>query len=330
MATDKRFEPDAATLLDIWRRVALLHANDERARKVIRSGQFPMVYYSYRGQEIIPAALAASLRDDDYLCTIYRGIHDMLAKGFPLDILWAELAGRATGSCKGKGGPMHLTFPEKGVMVTTGVVGSAMPIANGLGWAAQLDGTDRVAVATFGDGASNIGAFHEALNLASVWKLPVIFLCQNNQFAEHTTYAAGTSARQISDRAVGYSMPGVRVDGNDPAAMYAVAAEAVSRARAGEGPTLIEAMTFRFMGHVFGDPDACIPKDMKDAAMAADPVPRFRAQLIADGIATEEQLAAIEAEIEAAIDKAVEFALASPFPDTDELRRDVFAEEIAA
>ncbi|MBW8814193.1 MAG: thiamine pyrophosphate-dependent dehydrogenase E1 component subunit alpha [Caulobacterales bacterium] len=330
MATPDAFEPDSATLLEIYRRVALLHANDERARKVIRSGQIAMVYYSYRGQEVIPAALSAALRDDDYLCTIYRGIHDMLAKGFPLDILWAELAGRATGSCKGKGGPMHLTYPEKGIMVTTGVVGSTMPIANGLGWAAQLDGTDRVVVATFGDGASNIGAFHESLNLAAVWKLPVIFLCQNNQFAEHTTYEAGTSAKQIADRAQGYNIPGVRVDGNDPAAMYRAAAQAVARARAGEGPTLIEAMTFRFMGHVFGDPDAYIPKDMKAAAMADDPVPKFRARLIQDGIATDDQLSAIEAGIEAQIDAAVAFALASPFPETDELRRDVFAEEIAA
>lgn len=324
------FQPDAAKLLDIYRRVALLHANDERARKVILSGKIAMVYYSYRGQEIIPAAMSAALRDDDQICTIYRGIHDMLAKGFPLNTLWAELAGKSTGSCKGKGGPMHLTYPEKGIMVTTGIVGSSMPIANGLGWAAQLDGSDRVAVATFGDGASNIGAFHEALNMAAVWKLPVIFLCQNNRFAEHTTYEAATSARQIADRALGYSIPGVRVDGNDPVAMYAVAAEAVARARAGEGPTLIEAMTFRFMGHNFGDDDSYIPKEEKTAAIEADPVPIFRAKLITDGIATEAELAAIEAEIESQIDAAVQFALDSPVPDTNELRKDVFAEEIAA
>lgn len=330
MTARDRFEPDHQTLLDIYRRVALLHANDERARKVIRSGQIAMVYYSYRGQEIIPAALSAVLRDDDYLCTIYRGIHDMLAKGFPLDLLWAELAGRTTGSCKGKGGPMHLTYPAKGIMVTTGIVGSSMPIANGLAWGAQVAKTDQVAVATFGDGASNIGAFHEALNLAAVWKLPAIFLCQNNQFAEHTTYAKGTSALRIADRAHGYNIPGVRVDGNDPVAMYAAANEAVARARAGEGPTLIEAVTFRFMGHVFGDADGYIPKDMKAAAMADDPVPKFRARLLADGIATEAQLADIEADIEARIDAAVAFALASPLPQPDDLRHDVFAEEILA
>src|SRR5271156_3583170 len=143
--------------------MALLKANDERSRKMITTGRLVTPYYSYRGQEVIPAALSVSLTDSDYLCTIYRGIHDMLAKGMPLKALWAEIAGRVDGTCKGKGGPMHLTYPARGIMVTTGVVGSSMPIANGLGWASQLSGDRHVTVATFGDGASNIGAFHESL-----------------------------------------------------------------------------------------------------------------------------------------------------------------------
>jgi pyruvate dehydrogenase E1 component alpha subunit len=328
--TRNSFEPDNAKLLDIWRRVALLYANDERARRIMRSGQIAMIYYSYRGQEIIPSALAAALRDDDYICTIYRGIHDMLAKGLPLDLLWAELAGRTTGSCKGKGGPMHLTNPEKGIMVTTGVVGSSMPIANGLAWAAQLDGVDRVSVANFGDGASNIGAFHESLNLASVWKLPTIFVCQNNLYAEHTTFEKCTGGQNISARAAGYGVPGIRVDGNDPVAMYAAANEAVQRARAGEGPTLIEAMTFRFFGHVVGDDDSYMDKAQKQRAMADDPVPRFRKKLIDERIATEEQLAEIDAGIARQIEAAIEAAMAAPYPALDELRHDVFAEEIPA
>ena len=324
---DKQLAADSAALLGIYKRAALLKANDERARKVILSGQIAMVYYSYRGQEIIPAVMGELLRDDDGLCTIYRGIHDMLAKGFPLRELWAELAGRRTGSCKGKGGPMHLTYPPKGIMVTTGIVGSSAPIANGLAWAAQLDGSDRVAVCTFGDGASNIGAVHEAMNLAAVWKLPTIFVCQNNLFAEHTTFEKMTGGANVANRAASYGMPGVRVDGNDPLEMFAVANEAIDRARAGEGPTLIEAMTYRFFGHVFGDADAYMDKERKAAAMAADPVPRFRAHLIAEGIASEDQLAAMEARIEADIDEAVEYALASPFPEVEELSRDVFAQE---
>ena len=323
--------PANEILLDIYRRAALLKANDERARKVILSGQIAMVYYSYRGQEIIPAALAACLRDDDTLCTIYRGIHDMLAKGFPLNELWAELAGRTTGSCKGKGGPMHLTYPPKGIMVTTGVVGSSAPIANGFGWVAQIRGEDTVHIATFGDGASNIGAVHEAMNLASVWKLPVIFVCQNNLYAEHTTFEKMTGGENIASRAAGYGMVGERVNGNDPLAMYEAASRAVSRARAGEGPTLLECMTFRFFGHSFGDDDSkYMPRDQKAAAMEADPVPALRARIIAEGIATETEVEAIEREIEAAIDEAVKFALESPWPTPDALRFDVFEQEIPA
>ncbi|MEY4721738.1 MAG: hypothetical protein RIQ46_1463 [Pseudomonadota bacterium] len=316
--------PDGPTQLEMFRKMALLKANDERSRKVITTGRLVMPYYSYRGQEAIPAAMAVNLKDTDYLCTIYRGIHDMLAKGLPLNDLWAEIAGRVDGTCKGKGGPMHLTDIKHGVMVTTGIVGASMPIANGLAWASQLRGEDRVSVATFGDGASNIGAFHEALNLAAVWKLPTIFVCQNNQWGEHTAYAKATGAARIADRAIAYGMPGVRVDGNDPVALYTVFAEAVARARAGEGPTLIEAMTFRFHGHVFGDQGNYIPKEEYAAAVANDPYPRFRAKLIADGIATEEQLAGIEADQETALDAAVEYALASPFPGAEELRTDVY------
>lgn len=320
--------PDAQTQIEIYRRMALLKANDERSRKVITTGRLVMPYYSPRGQEVIPSAMSVNLSDEDYICTIYRGTHDMLAKGFPLKDLWAEIAGRISGTCKGKGGPMHLTYPDKGIMVTTGIVGSSMPIANGIAWGSQIKGNGRVTVAYFGDAASNIGAFHEALNLASVWKLPVIFVCQNNEWGEHTAYEK-TSNVAVATRAASYGMPGERVDGNDPFAMYAIAKEAVERARAGEGPTLIEAMTYRFHGHVFGDQDAYMDKDRKAEAIANDPVPRFRAKLIADGIADEEQLASIEAGIISDIDEAVEYALAAEYPGVEELKRDVFATEIA-
>jgi len=323
-----RAAPDAATQIEIYRRMVLIKANDERSRKVIMTGRLVMPYYSPRGQEVIPSAISVNLTDDDYICTIYRGSHDQLAKGLPLKDLWAEVAGRTSGTCKGKGGPMHVTYPAKGIMVTTGIVGSTIPIANGLAWGSQLKGDGRVTVASFGDGAANIGAFHESLNLAAVWKLPVIFVCQNNEWGEHTAYEKTSNVR-VADRAAAYGMPGERVDGNDPFAMYAAAHEAVRRARAGEGPTLIEAMTYRFFGHVFGDQDAYMDKARKAEAMANDPVPRFRQRLIDDGIANEDQLAAMEAEIEKQIDEAVEYALASDFPGIEELKRDVFAEELA-
>ena len=286
-------KPDAATQVEIFRRMALLKANDERARRAVTTGRLMMVYYSYRGQEVIPAALSVNLNDDDYLVTIYRGIHDMLAKGLPLKELWAEMAGRVDGTCKGKGGPMHLTYPKKGIMVTTGIVGSSMPIANGLGWAAQLDGSKRVAVATFGDAAANIGAFHESLNLASIWKLPVIFLCQNNRWGEHTAYEKSTPIERIADRAASYGMPGIHVDGNDPVAMYGAAREAVERARAGEGPTLIEAMTFRHPRTRFRRRRAAIfpRRTMEECHCGQGSISgAFAPSLIADRIATEEQI----------------------------------------
>lgn len=322
--------PDRPTLLDMYHRMKLIKQNDERFRSVIKAGKIVAPYYSPRGQEVIPSAVSVNLSNSDYICTIYRGIHDMIAKGVPLNLLWAEIAGKVTGTCKGKGGPMHVTHPESGVMVTTGVVGSSMPIANGLALAAQIRGEKRVAVAYFGDGASNIGAFHEALNMAAVWKLPVVFVCQNNGYGEHTRYELATSAAKISDRAIGYQIPGITVDGNDPLAMYAVAREAIERARAGKGPTLIEAKTFRFFGHVFGDADKYMQPGEKDAAMARDPVPRFRSWLIEQGHASEADLANMEAAIEKEIDAAVDFALTSPSPSIDELKRDIFAEERVA
>lgn len=324
------YAPDGATQLEIYKRVALLKANDERSRKVIMSGRLVMPYYSYRGQEIIPAAMAAVLTDDDYWVTIYRGIHDMLAKGMPLNDLWAEIAGRVDGTCKGKGGPMHLTYPKKGIMVTTGIVGSSMPIANGLAWAAKLDKSTRVVVAYFGDGASNIGAFHESLNLASVWKLPVLFVCPNNGFAEHTRFEHSTSVDKISTRAIAYGMPGFTVDGNDPDDMYTHVHAAIERARAGEGPTLLECTTFRFLGHVLGDDDFYITKEEKADAMAKDPLPALRARLIAQGHASEDELTAMQLALEAEIAEAQAFGMNSPLPSVDELRRDVFAQEIAA
>ena len=210
-------------------------------------------------------------------------------------------------------------------MVTTGIVGAGIPIANGFGLAAQLDGTDQVCVVNFGDGASNIGAFHEGLNMASVWKLPVVFVCQNNLYGEHTPYRMATNVELISDRAAAYGMPGVTVDGNDPIATWQAMGDAIARARAGEGPTLIEARTYRFWGHLMGDAMEYMDKEERKAAMADDPVVRYRGWLLEHGHATEEQLAEVEEIITAAIDDAVEFALNSPFPDEAELYTDIYA-----
>jgi len=321
--------PDSNTLVEIYRKMTLIKFNDDRITAATRAGRLTAPYYSARGQEAIPAAICVVLNERDYITTIYRGVHDMLAKGVPSKLLWAEIAGRATGTCKGKGGTMHITHPATGCMVTTGIVGAGMPIACGMALASQLRGDGRVSVANFGDGASNIGAFHESLNLASVWKLPVVFVCQNNQYAEHTVYAKGTSIGRVSDRAAAYNMPGIHVDGNDPVAVFGAAKQAIERARGGGGPTLIEAKTFRFNGHVLGDAGSYIPGAEYAKAVANDPYPRFRGWLEGQGHAAASQLDSIDAAITKEIDEAVAFAMSSPQPDIAELKRDVYAYELA-
>ena len=322
--------PDVAALTRIYEIATTIRQTDEKIRTLLMSGQIRSTYYSPAGQELISAGIGVQLRPTDFCVTTYRGIHDQIAKGVPLRDLWAEYLGKATGTCKGKGGPMHVTLPSVGMMVTTGVVGSGLPIANGLALASQLRGDDAVTIANFGDGASNIGAFHEALNMASVWKLPVIFVCQNNRYGEHTRYEWATSAPQVADRAPGYGMVGVTIDGNDAVAVYEAASAAIARARAGEGPTLLECMTYRFHGHIMGDDMGYMPKEERDAAMAADPMPRFRSWLVEQRHLSEGDLTQIEQKVAAAIDDAADFAINSPGPDLTELYTDVYGEVVPA
>jgi TPP-dependent pyruvate/acetoin dehydrogenase alpha subunit len=316
--------PSPEVLIDIFTRAMRIKMNDERVRKTILSGKLKSTYYSPRGQEMIPSAISCLLRGDDQIVTTYRGIHDQIAKGIPLRLLWAEYAGKVTGACKGKGGPMHITHLQTGIMVTTGIVGASMPIANGLALDAQNRGLDRVVIAYFGDGAANIGAFHEALNMASLWHLPVVFVCQNNRYAEHTAYKFGTASATISQRSSSYEMPGVTVDGNDPIAVWVAARSAIDRARSGGGPTLLEAMTFRFEGHNLGDMSAYIPKEEMTSAKADDPIPRLRQQLLHEHVLSEADIERIESGLTAEIDDALEFALASAYPTQDELLVDVY------
>ncbi len=320
---------DTNTHLSMYRKMVLVKLNDDRLHTEIRAGRLISPLYSARGQEVIPAAVSVNLQPEDYVVTIYRGIHDSLAKGVPVNDLWAELAGRAAGTCKGKGGPMHITHPKTGVMVTTGIVGSGIPIGAGLALSSAFKKDGRVTISNFGDGASNIGSFHEGLNLASVWNLPVVFVCQNNRYAEHTAYSKGTSIERISDRAAAYGMPGIHVDGNDPIAMHAAAKEAIDRARNGGGPTLIEAMTFRFCGHIIGDDSHYIPEAEMAEAQANDPLPQYRQWLIDNGHASDEELASMEADIGNQIDAAVEYAYSCDYADPIEVKRDVYAHEIA-
>jgi acetoin:2,6-dichlorophenolindophenol oxidoreductase subunit alpha len=319
-------EPGVDVLLGMYEVQAKIAAVDEQFRQRIARGQVSLVYYSPRGQECISAALGARLRVDDYLVTTYRGLHDQIAKGIPLPELVAEYLGRSSGTCGGKGGPMHVTHAASGVMVTTGIVAGGLPIANGLAVAAVLDDSDRVTVVCFGDGATNNGAFHEAVNLAAVWDLPVIFLCQNNQYGEHTPIGRSMRVPTVAQRAGAYGIASARVDGNDPVAMWHEIGAAVERAREGGGPTLIDALTYRFYGHILGEDLAYQPAAEREAAIAADPVPAYRARLITEYGIADSVLREIDRDVAVEVDDAFTVALASPEPDISSLYTDVVAE----
>ena len=301
-------------------------ACDEALRTGLSSGRFAFSYYSPRGQEAVAAGFAAAIEEPDMLVTTYRGLHDQIAKGVPLHPLLAEMLGRSTGTNGGKGGPMHVVSPEVGLMLTTGVVGSGLPIAVGLAWASQLTGDARVTVACFGDGATNIGAFHEALNLASVWRLPIVFLCQNNRYGEHTPIERHQRIAHVADRAAAYAIPGVTVDGNDPVAVWKMVDEAVSRAQAGDGPTLIEAVTYRLYGHVFGDQMGYVERSELEAAWASDPTRRFRDRLTDTGVLDPAGADAIDETRAQEVSEALERALSDPEPAADAVLSDVTAE----
>ena len=316
-----------AAMLALYRTMVRINESDKAVTRGLSAGEIMFQYYPVGGQEAISAGISAALRPDDFVATTYRGIHDIVAKGTPLDAIFAELYGKMSGTCKGKGGPMHLSDPTSGLMLTTGIVGAGLPIANGLALAEQLRGTDRVCICNFGDGATSIGAFHEALNLAAVWKLPVIFVCQNNQYAEYTALDEYTLTKDFSKRAAAYEMAGVRVDGTDPVAVHEVAKSAVARARSGQGPTLIEAVCHRLQGHSFGSDEGHMDAAALATAKAVAPVARFRQRLIDDGIATDSSLKEIETATRHEVDAASEYARKAPAPADSELYTDVFADQ---
>ncbi len=299
---------------------------DAAIQRGLSAGELQFQYYPCGGQEAIAAALSIILSKDDYMVTTYRGIHDVVAKGTPMREIMAELYGRVSGTSKGKGGPMHLSDPASGLMVTTGIVGAGIPIANGLALAASMQGSNRITTVSFGDGATSIGAFHEALNLASLWQLPVIFICQNNQYAEYTALADYTRSRSLAARADAYEMPGVQVDGNDPVALISAFRNAAQRARSGDGPTLIEALCHRLQAHAFGSEQTHMDQAALKDAIAHAPVPTFRQYLLDEGICTEKDLLAMEKEARQEVEDAIDFARNEPRPSADELYIDVFAD----
>lgn len=317
---------DRETALRIYRTMTRIAAMDRRIQQGLAAGDLQFQYYPCGGQEAIPAAIAPHLTDDDKAVITYRCIHDIVAKGTPLREIMAEIYGRETGTSKGKGGPMHLSDPRSGLMVTTGIVGAGAPIATGIALGEQLKGTGRVVTCSFGDGAANIGAVHEALNLAALWKLPIVFVCQNNLYAEYTSYERSTASETIAARAPGYGMAGERVDGGDPYAVYEAAGRAIARARAGEGPTLLECVAHRLQGHSFGSDEAHMDAEALAAARSDPPIARFRRRLLEEALASEDELFAIERETAEAVEDAQAFALSSQAPGPDQIDTDIFAD----
>ena len=320
-------QPDDDTLRDIHRRMVRIRVFETEAGRMAEAGRIPGALHLYVGQEAVAAGIMAHLSADDWITSTHRGHGHLIAKGGAFDRMFAELFGRATGYCRGKGGSMHISNMELGMLGANGIVGAGPPIAVGAAFTAKYRKTDRVAVTFFGDGASNEGSFHEAANMAALYKLPALFVCENNGYGEYTAQANHQAIVDVADRAAGYGMPGVIVDGMDAVAVYEAAAAALERARAGDGPTLLECKTYRFFDHVgvrgMGlsyRTDAELEEWQK-----RDPIHMFEARLAELGVLSQEQAAEIHDGIMAEVKAGIEFAEQSPVPDVATLLDDVYA-----
>lgn len=308
--------PDKETALGLFRTMTLIRRTEEQLARSHAAGLVHGACHTYVGEEAIATAVCAHLRTDDAVFSTHRGHGHALAKGVTPASLIAELYGRETGCSHGRGGSMHLFMPEVGMMGTSGIVGPCILQAAGAGYSFKLLDTDRVGVAFFGDGASNNGAFHEGLNLASIYKLPTVFICENNLYATEVPISESAGNPNVGMRGESYGMPGLTVDGNDVLAVYAAAGEAVRRARAGDGPTLIECRTYRTRAHAEGMRDAGYrTAEEVEEWKARDPIKRLRARLTDEGLAAASELDAIDAEVQTLVEEAAAFAESSPWPD---------------
>ncbi|MBI3989498.1 MAG: thiamine pyrophosphate-dependent dehydrogenase E1 component subunit alpha [candidate division NC10 bacterium] len=315
-------------LLHMYRKMGEIRVFEETAADLFMKGRLPGFLHSSVGQEASSVGACAALRPEDYMTSTHRGHGDIIAKGATLDRMMAELFAKETGYCKGKGGSMHIADLDLGILGATGIVGAGLPYAVGAALGFKMKGTDQVVLSFFGDGGSNTGAFHEALNLAAVWDLPVIFLCHNNQYAETTPQRVHQKIKDVAVRAQAHGIPGVTVDGMDVLAVYETTKAAVERAKKGEGPTLIESKTYRFMGHFVGDPGVGIYRTREEVEewRKRDPIPNFRKVLIEAGVATEAELNQIDQDVAKEMEEAIRFAEASPEPELEEALQDIFVE----
>ena len=313
--------------LEMLRSMQTIRRFEERASDDYQAGAIYGVVHCYIGEEAVAVGVCSALNRDDQIISTHRGHGHCLAKGADLNRMMAELYGRQTGYCKGKGGSMHIADFSIGMLGANGIVAGGIPIVTGAGLAAQLEGKGRVAVSFFGDGASNAGPFHESINIAATWKLPMLYVCENNLYSAGTIAAETLALSDVAARAAGYGIPGVVVDGNDVMAVYEAAEAAVNRARAGQGPSLIECKTYRWRGHTErpGQEDPR-PKEEIEEWRQRDPINRFATSLMEHGLLTEEAWQKMDAEILAAIEDAVKFSEESPFPEPEAAVEDIFAE----
>lgn len=309
--------PEKNILIDMYRKMVLIRRFEEKVRELYMLGKIKGLAHPYVGQEAVAVGVCEALDKNDCILSTHRGHGHSLAKGIHPKYLLAELFGKVTGVCKGIGGSMHTTDPEKGVIFSSAIVGGTIPIAVGVGLALKMQNKNNVAVSFFGDGAVNTGAFHEALNLASLWKLPVIFVCENNQYALSTSVKRSLSAKQIVDRAFAYNMPGIVVDGMDVIAVYQASLKVVERARKGEGPSFIEARTYRYLDHGMYYVGEYRTKEEIEQWKKRDPIDRLRKILLTEGGLSEEEINKIHDEVEKELEEAVEFADKSDYPTLD-------------
>lgn len=300
-------------LADFLRRMIEIRLFEEEIQRLFNRNLVRGSTHLCIGQEAVAVGACSVLREGDSMLCTYRGHGSVLAMGAPLDRTFAEIIGKGEGLCGGKGGSMHLTDVEMGAYGSFAIVGAHLPIATGFGLASKLRGSEEVCVCMFGDGSINIGGFHEAMNLAAIWKLPVIFVCENNLYGEYSPIATTTPVERIADRAAGYAMPGERVDGNDVGAVYETVGVAVERAREGEGPTLIEALTYRHKGHSRTDPGTYRPPEEVEEWLARDPIPALE-KVLAERELSKKAIAAVRSEAEQAVAEHLERALAWPEP----------------
>jgi acetoin:2,6-dichlorophenolindophenol oxidoreductase subunit alpha len=316
---------DTDELLRMYRMMLLIRRFEERASQFFTAGLIRGSFHPAIGQEATAVGGCFPLRVDDYMTCTYRGHGQSLAKGLDAREAMAELLGRSTGCSKGKGGSMHYTDPRIGLLGENAIVGAGVPIAVGAALTAKLDQTDRVALTFFGDGAVNQGVFMEALNLAAIWDLPVIFFCENNLYSEMTPIRDTVKTPRLTDRAEGFGIHSVRADGFDVLDVYEITAEAVARARAGEGPTFIEAMTYRLVGHMIGDSEPYRTKEEVAEWRAREPLVTFPARLQNEFGVSADQIGTVQAEVEAEIEEIARFAEDSPWPAPEEATEDVWA-----